>query len=500
MRQHRGPYRARAILCSAIAIAIGAIATLTGACQSDRADRAERSGTVLRIGVGQLSATSQQNGLRQLAQIIAVEGLGRLTPEGRVEPWVADKWHLANGGRSLIVTLKSGVKFHDGSPVTAQEVASLIPPMLRSTLGSLAEDVDAIRAVDADSIEIAFRRPSPFLMESLEVQIKKPGPAIVATGPYVVAPNSATELRANGEYYLGRPQIADVQISAFPSVRAAWAELLRNRLDMLYEVGFDALDSLESSRSIAVFTYVRHYQYLLVLNNASPPLRDKTIRRALNMAVDRQELIRQALRGHGVPSTGPLSSRYWALPTEAPAFTIDMARAAGMLRGKRLQFTCLLGADQVDERMALELKRQFAAVGADMQLRAASQDAIYDAQRKGTFDAILTEAISGPTGLRPYQVWHSKSTIHPDNWGNATIDRALDRVRYAEDETAYRQAVAGMQQAFIEDPPAVFLAWSERARAISQRFLVPPLEAGRDPLATMRLWTPHPDQRFASRN
>jgi peptide/nickel transport system substrate-binding protein len=239
---------------------------------------------------------------------------------------------------------------------------------------------------------------------------------------------------------------------------------------------------------------------LLVLNNASPVLKDKTVRRALNMAVDRQELIRQALGGHGVSSTGPLSSRYWALPTEKPAFTVDMARAAEMLRGKRVEFTCLLGGDQIDERMALELKRQFAAVGADMQLRAATQDAIYEAQRKGTFDAILTEAISGPTLLRPYQVWHSKSTSHPGHWGNGTIDLALDRVRYAEDESAYRQAVAALQQAFIEDPPAVFLAWSERARAISQRFVVPPLEAGRDPLATLRLWTPRNDERVARSN
>src|SRR5262245_2296507 len=348
MSQQRGLFRTDAIRCSPLAIASLAVAALVASCHRDSADSSGSRTAVLRIGLGQTSATSPQNGLRQLAQIIAVEGLGRLTPEGKVEPWIADKWHLANGGRSVVVTLKSGVKFHDGSPVMAQEVASLIPPMLRSTLGSLAEDVDAIRAVDANAIEVAFRRPSPMLMESLEVQIKKAGPAIVATGPYAVAPNSTTELRANGEYYLGRPQVGDVQIQAFPSVRAAWAELLRNRLDMLYEVGFDALDSLESSRNIAVFNYVRPYQDLLVLHNASPALKDKAVRRALDMAVDRQELVRQALRGHGVPSTGPLSSRYWALPTEKPAFTVDMARAAEMLRGKRLQFTCLLGGDQVD--------------------------------------------------------------------------------------------------------------------------------------------------------
>jgi hypothetical protein len=84
--------------------------------------------------------------------------------------------------------------------------------------------------------------------------------------------------------------------------------------------------------------------------------------------------------------------------------------------------------------------------------------------------------------------------------GNPAIDAAFDRVRYAENEAAHRLAIAGLNQAFIDDPPAVFLAWSEQARAISQRFVVPPLDAGRDPLAVMRMWTPRQDQRLASRN
>jgi peptide/nickel transport system substrate-binding protein len=456
---------------------------------------------MLRVGIGQLSATSPLNGLRQLAQIVAVESLARLTPEGRVEPWIAEKWVPANNGRSLIVTLKSGVKFHDGSPVSATDVVALLQAALPGVMGSTVKDVETIRPVDANAIEITFRRPSPFLLESLEVQIKKAGQGIVATGPYVVTANSTTDWKANSDYYLGRPQIDDVQFQMFPSVRTAWAELLRNRIDMLYEVGFDALDSLQSSTNVALFTYVRHYQYVMVLNNASPVFRDTGTRRAINIAIDRQELTRQALRGHGVPSTGPLSARYWALPKESAAFTWDMARAAEKLRGKRIRFTCLLADEQANERMALELKRQFAAVGVEMDLKAVTQDQVYEAEKNGTYEAILTEAISGPTAMRVYNVWHSTSPGNPGGrWGNATIDHALDAARYAEDETSYRQAIAGLQQAFIEDPPAVFLAWSERARAISQRFVVPPLEAGRDPLATLRLWTPRNDERVARSN
>jgi hypothetical protein len=58
-----------------------------------------------------------------------------------------------------------------------------------------------------------------------------------------------------------------------------------------------------------------------------------------------------------------------------------------------------------------------------------------------------------------------------------------------------------VQQAFVDDPPAILLAWGERARAVSKRFVVQPPDPQRpDVLATLRLWKPRNDNRFASRN
>jgi hypothetical protein len=55
--------------------------------------------------------------------------------------------------------------------------------------------------------------------------------------------------------------------------------------------------------------------------------------------------------------------------------------------------------------------------------------------------------------------------------------------------------MAGVQQAFTEDPPAIFLAWSVQARAVSKRFDVPPAERDRDVLSNVRLWKPVDDTR-----
>ena len=432
----------------------------------------------------------------------------RVGEDGRFGPALADKWTAASNGRTLLLTLRPGIKFHDGTPLDAKTMAALLPAGLRSFWGSLADEVDHVTAIREDTIEIGFRRPSPLLQEMLEATIRKPGASIIGTGPFMLAKDSTTTLRANADYYLGAPRISEVQVTSFPSVRTAWAELLRNRTDMLWEVGPDAFDSLQSSTTVSVFTFIKHYQYLIAFNTQAPALRSRDVRRALNLAIDRPEIVRRALNGHGVSSSGPIWPRYWALPTPLPTFEFDPSRAAAILnpshrtakRTDGMRFTCIFPSDAVQERIALEVKRQLQAVGVEMDVQAVSQDELIDAEKNRKFDAVLIEGVSAPTVLRVHYLWESHSQGNPGGFGNATVDAALDRVSRAEDEPTYRDAVSGLHQAFLDDPPGIFLAWTERVRAVSKRFVVPPLEAGRDPLATIRLWSPRDDERYSDRN
>ena len=106
---------------------------------------------------------------------------------------------------------------------------------------------------------------------------------------------------------------------------------------------------------------------------------------------------------------------------------------------------------------------------------------------------------SGPSLFRPYEVWHSGGSINPGGFGSQPIDEAFDRIRHANSDDEYRAGVRGLQQTMVDDPPAVFLGWTQRARAVSNRFQVPS-EDGRDILTTLRLWRPAGDNRIASRN
>ena len=493
IRGHR-PVRTR----TGVTAFLMSVVTLSVSCRGDTS-RTSTSATpaVLRIGWGQASSTNPLSGMRQVSQLQAVEGLVRTGEDGRMVPSMAESWTSAADGRSLTAKLRPNMQFHDGTPADADAVASLLPNALRAYMGPVYSEITSVRAIGKDAVAIAFRERSPFLSEWLEAPLQKANGA--ATGPFKLEPNSANELVANNSYYLGPPNIQRVHVESFPSIRTAWAELLRGQIDMLYEVGTDALPSLQSSNTVTVFTVNRKYQYVIALNPKVPALAPAAVRRALSLSVDRPALVSAALNGFGVASQGVIWPRHWAGQAGLPRFEFDPAAASAMLK-QHIHFRCLIPPDAMFERVALEVKRQLTAVGVEMDLEQVSFDELNQRGAKGEYDAMLIEALSGPTLFRPYVFWHSTGFLNWAHFGTATSDAALDRVRNSQSEAAYRDAVVGLQQAFMDDPPAIFLAWSQRARAVSKRFDVV-TEEGRDILGTLRLWKPTPDVRQpANRN
>jgi len=475
--------------------AVGALASVIGlaapACKDQAGRQAQHQPATLRIGVsvGQMAAADPQTGLRQVTQNQSVEGLVKIGEDGRATAWLAQGWDFTPDGRTLKMHLRPDLAFHDGTPVSAPVVAHLLETQLPAFMGPTFADVESITASGPTEINVRLRQRSPFVLEALELQLRSPGSAKAGTGPFEPAgPASPTDLKANDRYYLGRPAIDRLTVNTYPSARAAWAEMLRNNLDMLYEVSTDSLDSLERSNQIQIFNYLRHYQYTVIFNTQHATLRSAAVRQALSQSIDRDAFVRDALGGHGVASSGPIWPTHWAAGPTLNKFAFEPQKAAKVLSGHPLHFTCLVPPDY--ERIALIVKRQLDQVGVTMDVRELPPDKILEAMSRREFDAVLFDAISAPSLFRSFLWWHSKSTNNLAGFASPAVDNALDRIRHAGSDDDYRAGVAAFQRATIEDPPAIFLAWSERARAVSKRFVVTETAAGRDILSQLRLWTP----------
>jgi peptide/nickel transport system substrate-binding protein len=405
------------------------------------------------------------------------------------------------------IRLRPGAKFHDGAPVTAETITKVLNEGLPGYMGPAFSDVDHVRPISTDRIEVGFKRPSPFFQEALEIQVRKPDQPTVGTGPFKAnGASSPNELKSNPDYYLGIPTVDRIVVKNYPSVRAAWADLLRDQIDMLYEVSADALDSLSGATSVSIYSFTRPYQYVIAFNQRSPVFRSAKIRQALNAAIDRDALIRDGLGGRGTPSSGPIWTQHWALaaeterlrfsPQEAVAELAKSSTTAGRA-GFSLRFKCLLPAGY--ERLGLVVKRQLQMVGVEMEIEEASAERVLQALRDSSYDAVFLDMVSGPSLFRTYQWWHSAGTFNPGSLGGGSLDAPLDQVRYARSDEDYRKGVAAFQHAVIANPPGIFLAWSERTRAVNRRFDVA-AEPGRDILTTLRSWRPATDLQSVGRN
>ena len=263
------------------------------------------------------------------------------------------------------------------------------------------------------------------------------------------------------------------------------------------------------NEAVQVVSFERRYQYLIALNSSKAPFTSPIVRRALNAAIDRKTLIESVLQGHGTPSSGPLWPKYWAYDTSLPSFGFDPALAVSLLenaglklrasssasgiRRSRLHFTCLIPENfTIMERVALSIQKQLYNIGVDMEFQSVPAEQQDARIRDGKFEAVLVDMISGPTPGRAYIFWRSARQFKGLNvfgYENREAERLFNVLRTATNDAAVRLSTRELQRVFLDDPPALFLAWNERARAVRRDFEIPN-EPGRDPLLTLWRWKP----------
>jgi peptide/nickel transport system substrate-binding protein len=340
----------------------------------------------------------------------------------------------------------------------------------------------------------------------------------VGTGAFriVTAGQTETVLERFNNFREGAPSIQRVVIRPFETLRTAWTSLLRSEVDMVTDVPPEAVEFI-SNEDVQVVPFERRYQYLIAFNLSKPPFSSPIVRRALNAAINRDVLVKNVLQDHGMPSTGPIWPKYWAYDSSMtpygfdPPLAISLLDSAG-LRMKaaggpepgpraRFRFTCLVPAGfSIWERIALEVQRNLYNVGVDMQFKVIPFQQFDALIREGKFEAAFIDLISGPTPGRAYIFWRSSQRFTGLNvfgYENPEAERLFDVLRTSSNEAAVRTATRGLQRVFLNDPPALFLAWNQRARAVRRAFQIPQ-EPGRDPVFTLWRWTPSPPALTAS--
>ncbi len=324
----------RAIPLLASAVLVTALVTAAPLRSSDAAARDDVRIAAAAPATFDPAAVGDSGSAAVTAQLF--ESLTAFDPALTLRPALAESWQVLDAGRRVVFTLRPGLRFSDGSPLTAADVVRswlrLLDHASPSPLASLLDEVDGATAyrtgASTDPASVGFRSPDE---RTVEVRLSRPetdfpaivsspsfgvvpsgiasitSPAAVASsGGYRVAQVSATEitLTANDRYWAGRPAIGTIHLVTDLGGRSPVDAFEAGDVDFTAIAGYDASwiaydrdlgPALRAVPSLGVTYYG--------FDTGRPPFDDARVRRAFAQAVDWRRLVTLASAGDTTPAT-----------------------------------------------------------------------------------------------------------------------------------------------------------------------------------------------------
>ncbi|MEM0937594.1 MAG: ABC transporter substrate-binding protein [Pseudomonadota bacterium] len=247
-----------------------------------------------------------------------LEGLTRFAPDGSVVPGLASDWEVSADGTVYTFRLRSGVTFHDGSEMDAEDVVfSLDRARAEDSTNAqkaLFAGIDSVEAIDATTVRVTLSAPDgafPFKMAWGDAVIVAPeavetlATAPVGTGPFVFTDwvqGDRVELRRNPDYWGDAPALETATFKFISDPNAAFAAMMAGDVDAF--PNFPAPETLAQFDANPMFNVIvgsTEGETILAMNNATGPLDDVRVRQAIAHAINRQEIIDGAMFGYGTP-------------------------------------------------------------------------------------------------------------------------------------------------------------------------------------------------------
>jgi peptide/nickel transport system substrate-binding protein len=410
-------------------------------------------------------------------------------------------------GTTVTVKVRDDVTFHDGTALTAKDVAFTYGAILdkdsASPLATLLDSLDSARALNDTTVQFKLNRADPAFYDKLQIGIvpaaqlegrdiktasfnRKP----IGTGPYVLKefqPGGRIVMEANPRYFRGAPKIKRIVLTAVADENARVALLEKGTVDAAGIVPKLAPRVRRNGR-YKVLEIRTADARVAALPNRDPVLRDPAVRRALSYAVDRERMVRGALATVGEPAYGPIMKGHWAYSPVAerpydPAEAERRLDAAGWRRTgdetrskgtRKLSFTLVYpSTDSVRKDIALAFASDMRKVGVDVALEGLSWDVIE--KRRGSGAVEFGYGTPYDPDIELYTLFHSRFATDDDFFSNyphtrsAAIDAALEAERSKLDQDERRHDFVELQKELANDASWLWLVRLRHIAAISTR-------------------------------
>jgi peptide/nickel transport system substrate-binding protein len=414
-----------------------------------------------------------------------------------VAPGLAERWEIPDP-LTYIFHLHHGVKFHDGRPLTSQDVKwtfdSLLTGKIRSPKTSAYRFVDHIGVPDDFTVVFHMKEPDAALLWNLSdgavgIVPRGSGDEIslhpMGSGPFrLISAETDKEviLERNDAYWQEKPKLDRVRFAVVPDATTRALELQKGSGDVtINALTPDTVLTLEREPFLAVkHTPGTEVQYL-GFNLRDPIVSNVRVRQAIAYALDRRPMIQYLWRGEAEQARSVLPPQSWAYNGNVPAYDYDPGKARELLdaagyptvNGVRFHITMKTSTDENTRLMVAVMQQQLREVGIALDIRSFESATFFADVTHGAFQMYSLRWVGGNEDPDIFYVFHS-SRFPPNganrgHYSNAKVDALIDQARREVDRQKRKSIYAELQLILAEELPYVDLWYLDNVLVHNKR-------------------------------
>src|SRR5947207_4868897 len=406
------------------------------------------------------------------------------------KPMLAESWRIVND-TTWEFKLRRGVRFHNGESFTAQSVKATLDyaldPASKShyATASYWGPLKEVQVVDDYTVRFVTDAPWPSLIDRASLTdflvlpakaLKEMGPEKFAQHPIGTGPFKFVEwkrderlvLERNPDYWGGPADVSRVTFRFIPEFSARMAALLSGEIDIMKDVPPHAIDAVDrSGRAKVRSTVSSRLKYLALVTLKPAPMQDVRVRRAMNHAVNVDELITQVLRGHATKMCGPTApANIDYAPVEC--YKHDLPRAQALLKEAGVDPAKLAltldtpsGRYPLDKDVSLAIAAQLQRLGIKTNVVVNEWGTHLDKiKNRNTGDMFFLGWGPALYGQGTFEPLFKADATYSSYGNNKAIDEKIAKAVTLVDAKARAAAYADLQKSVHDEAPWVFL-WQQ---------------------------------------
>jgi peptide/nickel transport system substrate-binding protein len=425
----------------------------------------------------------------QLITSTVYEGLTEIDADLHVVPALAASWTESDDGRTYRFQFRPGVTFHNGRALTPADVVASIARVRDPKTGSpYASRFASVASVEPDgdsAVRVTLEQPSaPFLAQLASLAIIPPEAIAelarhpVGTGPFKFhdwVPDTYIALDRNPAYWQQRhPLLAGLKFDVVPEAATRQLGLQSGTYRMVPTLDAATASALQGQSRVKVLQTHDLAYSLIGLNVSKPPFDKPAVREAVNLAIDRGQIVDAAYYGKAVPA-GPLSPalKDWALPTASfDCYRTDPAKARKLLQDAGVQIPVkitlnVLGSLQQVVDVAQVVQAQMNKAGFDVTLNVQEQGKFIQDWRGGNFEAFASLNSGGPDPDDYFgRTFATGGATNVFKYSDPALDEILTVARASNDLAERKRLYDQVQRILACQGPAVHLAYGTLFTAV----------------------------------